>query len=278
MCFAHKPIVTTLALLVLGVHPALGQDASLLGSARRALVRSDVVFNKDRKFLSDAVPYSLIFRSGLPSVFHIVTTNPDIIIKLHKDVVLIGEETISLTVFDAENNNIVYSEERKLVDEENDVDRLVAHFLAKVKIEKAARAAELAAQVEKEKREKVAELAADVEKAKREKDLAKTERDSEALKNARVIVSIYCSSPSTLQTIIDANRTGPNEYHVFLRDVSTEEEADVVLVERIKQANRVLVLLSRDTKEVLHSEVVQGNSLKHSVTLMSKWITSTPWE
>jgi predicted RNA-binding Zn ribbon-like protein len=192
--------------------------------------------------------------------FREVTVNPDIIIKFRKDVFLLDQETISLTAFDAENNNIIYSEERKLVDEKNDVDRLVDHFLAKVKIERAARTAELTAELEKEK------------------SLAKTERDSDALKDAKVILSIYSSSESLLQAIIADNRTKPNEFHVFLREVSTEEDADVVLTEKLRQGNHVLILTSRDTKEILHTEVVAGNSLRRAVALMSKWITSTSWE
>jgi hypothetical protein len=249
-----------LLILVIGFRPALSQDTRLLGSARNVLIQSDVVFNKDRKLRSNPIPFSLIYRSGLLTSFRQVEVNPDIIIKFHKDVFLLDQETISLTVFEAENNNIIYSEERKMVDEENDVNRLVVHFLAKVKIERAARTAEIAAEMEKEKR------------------VAKTQRDSDALKDAKVILSIYSSSESLLHAIIEENRIKPNQYHVFLRDVSTEEKADVVLAEKRGQGNHVLILMSRDTKEILHTEVVAGNSLTRAVALMSKWITSTTWE
>jgi hypothetical protein len=260
MSFANKLIGTGLAVLLVGISPAISQDTRLLGSARNVLIQSDVVFNKDRKFNSNATPFFLIYRSGLLKSFREVTISPDIIIKFHKDVFLLDQETISLTVFDAESNSIIYSEERKLVDEGNDVDRLVVHFLAKVKVERATRTAELAAELEKEK------------------NLAKTERDSDALKDAKIILSIYSSSESLLQAIIDENRIKPNEYHVFLREESTEEKADVVLVEKLRQGSRVLILMSRDTKEILHTEVVASNSLRRAVALMSKWITSTPWE
>jgi hypothetical protein len=260
MFFINKTLGTALAMLVIGFSPTLGQDIRLLGSARNALIQSDVVFHKDRKFRSNSIPFSLIYRSGLMKSFREVTVNPDIIINFHKDVFVLDQETISLTVFDAENNNIIYSEERKLVDEENDVNRLFAHFLAKVKIERAARIAESAAELE------------------REKSLAKTERDADALKDAKVILSIYSSSESLLQAIIADSRSKPNEFHVFLREVSTEEKADVVLAEKLKQGNHVLILMSRDTKEILHTEVVAGDSLRRAVALMSKWITSTSWE
>jgi len=128
-----KVIRAALILAILGPCSATAQNTRLLGSARSALVQSDVVFNKNRRFNSDAVPFSYIYRSGLLKSFRQVTVNPDIIIKFHKDVFLIDDEKISLSVFDADNNSILYSEERKLVDEENDVNRLVVHFLARVR-------------------------------------------------------------------------------------------------------------------------------------------------
>lgn len=260
MPLVNKSIGTALVLLAVGLNPTLGQDTRLLGSARNVLIQSDVFFNKDRKFGSDAIPLSIIYRSGILKGFREVMVNPDIIIKFHKDVVLIGQETVSLTVFDAESNDIIYSEERKLIDEGNDVDRLVSHFLAKVKTERVARAAELATELEKEK------------------SLVKTERDSEALKNAEIILSIYSSSELLLQAIIDDNRATPNQYHVFLRAVSKEKDADVVLTEKLRPATHVLILMSRDTKEILHTEVVVGNSPRRAVAIMSKWIGSTSWE
>lgn len=33
---------------------------------------------------------------------------------------------------------------------------------------------------------------------------------------------------------------------------------------------------ARDTKEILHTEVITDKSTKRAVALMSKWITSTP--
>jgi hypothetical protein len=59
-------------------------------------------------------------------------SNADIIIKIQEDQTLVGSETISLTVFNPENNQKLYSETRDLVDLSNDVPRLVAHFLATV--------------------------------------------------------------------------------------------------------------------------------------------------
>jgi hypothetical protein len=57
MLFANKSIGTALAMLAIGFSPALGQDTRPLGSARNVLIQSDVVFNKDRKFRSNAIPF-----------------------------------------------------------------------------------------------------------------------------------------------------------------------------------------------------------------------------
>ncbi len=257
---ARKVLRATMILAILGPCPAIAQNTRLLGSARSVLVQSDVIFNKQRRFDSDAVPFSYIYRSGLLKSFRQVTVNPDIIIKFHKDVFLIDDEKISLSVFDADDNGVLYSEERKLVDEENDVNRLVAHFLARVKVERDAIAAKVAAEVEQEKKRNSAE------------------RDSKAVKEAEVILSIYSSSDSLLQAIIEENRSKPNECHVFLRDISSQDKADVVLSERVKKGIYMLKLTSRGTNEILHTEVVPEKSAKRAIALMSKWITSTPWE
>ena len=131
-----KLLASAVLLTMMGAFPALPQDKPLLGSARTAVLQSDVVFNKNRKFNSNAIPFLYIYQSGLLRHFREVRSNPDIIIKFHKDVFLIGEEKISLTVFNADDNSVIYSEERTLVEEQNDVNRLVAHFLAKVKVER----------------------------------------------------------------------------------------------------------------------------------------------
>ena len=173
---------------------------------------------------------------------------------------MIDDEKISLIVFDADDNSVIYSEERKLIGEENDVNRLVAHFLARVKVERDAIAAEVAAEVEQEKRRN------------------RVERDSKAIKEAEVILSIYSSSDALLQAIVEENRNKPNECHIFLRDVSNQGSADVVLSEKVKKGMYILTLTSRGTNEILHTEVVPGKSAKRAIALMSKWINSTPWE
>jgi len=94
----------------------MAQDTKLLGTARTMVLKSDVVYNKNRKTDSAAVPLSRIYRTGILKLFREVETNPDIIVKLHKDVFLLDSETISITVFNAEDNSVLFSEERKLVD------------------------------------------------------------------------------------------------------------------------------------------------------------------
>jgi phosphohistidine phosphatase SixA len=240
-----KSIVIAVAMFIACTGSAAAQDNQLLGSARTALVKSDVVFNKDRKYESQAIPFSLIYRSGLLKTFREVASNPDIIIMFHKDVFIIGNETVSLTVFDAETNNVIFSEERKLVDEENDVNRLVAHLVAKVRTER---------------------------------DAILTERELKAQKTAKVVLKIYSPSAPLLQAIVEANRSLGNQFEVFLLAVTDLDDADVVLVEQSAKGSRVLVLTSGNPKEVFHTEAISEQSNKRAVALMSKWIAAKSWQ
>lgn len=109
-------LVCILLLPIPSAGPLMAQDTKLLGTARTMVLKSDVVYNKNRKTDSAAVPLSRIYRTGILKLFREVETNPDIIVKLHKDVFLLDSETISITVFNAEDNSVLFSEERKLVD------------------------------------------------------------------------------------------------------------------------------------------------------------------
>lgn len=267
----RKLINVTALFVIMGVCPAFAQNTQLLGSARSILLQSDVIFNKDRLFNSKPVPLFYIYQAGLLKYFHEVRSNPDIIIKFHKDVFLIDQEKISLIVFDADDNSVIYSEERKLVDEENDVNHLVARFLAAVKAER-----DLAAEAAAEQRKA---RAAEVEVEKEEAVARQwAEKDSKALKDAKVILSFYSSSTSLVKAIIEANRNNPNECHVYLRNVANKVNADVILEQTTGEGTYKLTLTARDTKEILHTEGVPEKSAKHAVASMSKWITSTPWE
>lgn len=249
------------AILVLSsCYSASAQNDRLLGTARTVLVQSDVVYNKNRAFRSNAVPYSTIVRSGLLRSFQGVTTHPDIIVKIHKDVFIIDEEKISLTVFDADDNSVLYAEERKLIDEDNDVDRLMAHFLARVKEIREIAASERAAEIEKEK------------------SRAREERDAKALQDAEAIVSIFSTSGEVLQAVIEESRTKPNQYHIYLKDVSRRDAADVILEETVSKGNYVLKLISRDDNELLHTVVLPEKFSARAAGLMARWITSTTWE
>ncbi len=78
----------------------------------------------------------------------------DIIIKIEEYRTLVSSETISLTVFNPESNEKIYSETRDLVDLSNDVSRLIAHFLASVSRQKQEHSSALkAAVVRREQRE-----------------------------------------------------------------------------------------------------------------------------
>src|SRR6516162_5008484 len=116
--------------VLLGAYPTIAQTTKLLGTAHSVHIVSDVVYNKNRRYDSQPIPTASLYRTGLFKLFREVESDPDIIIKFHKDVFGIDTQTVSITVFNADDNSVIYSEERKLVDEQNDVDRLVSHFLA----------------------------------------------------------------------------------------------------------------------------------------------------
>jgi hypothetical protein len=77
---------------------------------------------------------------------------------------------------------------------------------------------------------------------------------------------------------VEASRVIPNENLLFLQKVRDEENADIVLIKTARNGVSRLTLLSRESKEVLHSEIISGVSVEHAVQLTAKWIMSTPWE
>jgi len=263
----RKIAIAALLLTLASALRTKAQDTHLLGTARTVLIKSDVVYHKDRKFNSAPIPYSYIYQAGLLRLFHQVGSNPDIIIKFHKDVFVIEYETISITVYNAEDNSVLYSEERQLVDEENDVNRLVDHFLSKVRAER-----DVAASADAKARR------SRVEKAEIESGYVWNERDSDALNNAKQDLELYSSSTSLVKSLIEANRKNPNECHVYLTQALEEESADVVLEEKIQKGQYVLTLKSRDSKDVLHEVRVPENLAKRAVVSMERWINSTQWE
>jgi hypothetical protein len=110
-------------------------NKELLGTAKSANLLDDVVWNKTRHFNSDLElgrMERIASGTNLSKYFRITTQGPDIILKLHEDVTLIESETISLTVYDPDDNGVLYFEERPLVELNNDITRLISHFLAKV--------------------------------------------------------------------------------------------------------------------------------------------------
>lgn len=275
-CYARRAIMKTPTILavfitLLGVGPATAQNTQLLGTARSIVLKSDVVFNKNNKFNSDPIPLSYIYRAGLLRSFREVTSNPDIIIKFHKDVFLIGYEKVSVTVFDPDDNSAIYVEERDLLDEENDVNRLVAHLLAKVKAER-----DSIAVTEAQAKRELAERIAGENAIAAKKDWE--ESDRKARSDAKVILTFYSPSDSLTKSFLVANRSLPNEFHVYLRDVRNKSNADILLEEKFENGIYILVCYARDTGEVLHKEQAPEKSANRAVTLMSKWITSTPWE
>jgi len=115
----------------LSAHAA---NKELLGTAKSAKFLDDVVCNL-RHFNSDLElgrMERIAFGTNLSKYFRMTTQRPDIIIKLHESVTLIETGTISLTVYDPDDNGVLYFEERPLVELNNDIARLISHFLIKV--------------------------------------------------------------------------------------------------------------------------------------------------
>jgi hypothetical protein len=256
-------------LLVALPSTAKAQKQRLLGSAHTVLIQSDVIYNKDRKFHSEPIPLLYVYEAGLLRVFREVQSNPDTIVKFHKDEFLLEQQKISITVFDAEDNAVIYSEERTLVDDRNDVSHLVAHLLAKVRTERDAIA------VEEEKHRDARQVAVEAAKAATINDTG--DEDAKAFADAEVIVTFYSLSDSVARAILKANRTGPNEFHVYLRYVPNKISADVVLEEKVSPERYTLTLTARDG-EVLHRESAPAKLSTRAIVSMSRWINSSPWE
>jgi hypothetical protein len=135
--------VKLLPLLFLGLAPALHaqsqatfQKTRLFVTAKRIGIDTNVLWNKERSFNADAALARLsqeISLSPLCKKFTCVdAAKGDIILKLEEDVFLISDETISLKAYDPEDNQEIFTEQRPLLAEANDVNRLVAHFLKAV--------------------------------------------------------------------------------------------------------------------------------------------------
>ncbi len=113
-------------------YEARAENQELPATARSVNVLSDVVWNKGRPFNSKLELSRLdvyLSQTSMYRRFPKLSKQPDIIVKIHEDVSILGSETISLTAFDPEDNSVLWTEERPIVDLENDVSRLVAHFL-----------------------------------------------------------------------------------------------------------------------------------------------------
>src|SRR5216683_2268772 len=142
---------SSFALLMMVVLPCVllaqaPEKRKLLGTAKSASVSSDVVWNKQRRFDSNAVLARMdlcIAKTALNKQFRFTSaSHADIIVKFHEDVVLIGNESISATAYDPEDNAVIFTEERSLIDEENDLNRLVSHLLQAVEEQRALLAGE----------------------------------------------------------------------------------------------------------------------------------------
>src|SRR6516162_9027401 len=136
-------IPALIASSLLAVVSATAANKELLGTAKTIVNLYDVEWNKERQFDSEAElkrmrtaisdsPLYTYFRSRRNLYLRSVQKGSDIILKFHENRVFLESETISLTVYDPDDNGVIYSEMRPLIDVDNDIDRLVSHFLSVV--------------------------------------------------------------------------------------------------------------------------------------------------
>ncbi len=127
------PVLLIASLLAATSTEAANKD--LLGTAKTVVVLWDVEWNKQRTFNSSAELRSMrvaIENTPLYAYFRPLQKGSDIVLKFHEDQTFIDRETISLTVYDPDDNGTIYSESRPLIAVDNDIDRLVSHFLSAV--------------------------------------------------------------------------------------------------------------------------------------------------
>jgi hypothetical protein len=135
-----KQVFILTGLLLFGSASALPQDVQInspiLLTAKTAQLLSEVIGKKSEKSSFNAEIDRILRLAEEAKLWanyrYMSGPRADIIIKIEEDRTLVSSETISLTVFNPENNEKIYSETRDLVDLSNDVSRLIAHFLAAV--------------------------------------------------------------------------------------------------------------------------------------------------
>jgi hypothetical protein len=155
-------IPALIASSLLAVVSATAANKELLGTAKTIVNLYDVEWNKERQFDSEAELKRMrtaISDSPLYTYFRSVQKGSDIILKFHENRVFLESETISLTVYDPDDNGVIYSEMRPLIDVDNDIDRLVSHFLSVVDSARAPYRRAEEAIAEQKQREKEALLA-----------------------------------------------------------------------------------------------------------------------
>ncbi|HWZ97760.1 MAG TPA: PEGA domain-containing protein [Candidatus Dormibacteraeota bacterium] len=152
-------------LLVFGAS-SRGQEppiSSILIHARSAQLLAEVIGRKDQKAGFNAEINRILNISDstrLWSYFRVARgSHADIILKIQEDQTLVGSETISLTVFNPDDNEKLFDETRNLVDLDNDVSRLITHFLSQVQQEK-----EIAKKAEEARRQQAQKVLEEAER------------------------------------------------------------------------------------------------------------------
>ena len=136
----------TLFSLTLLALPAKAQNKQLLAAAKSVDALYDVTWSRDDKtFKADPVLARLNIEVRETQLFHAFASgdsSADIILKLREDLIAPAFPHLFLEVLDPDDNRVLFSESRDVVDEDNDVKRLIAHFLAEVSAQQSVLASE----------------------------------------------------------------------------------------------------------------------------------------
>jgi hypothetical protein len=198
------------------------ENQKLLATAKTVSVLTDVIWNKTRPFNSKVELGRLdtyINRTALNRRYPKYSEEPDIILKLHEDVSILDSETISLTAFDPEDNGVIWTEERPVVDLGNDVSKLIAHFLKAVDDEK---------------------LVLENEAAQRKADAERAAADAERARAVALQGAILAKNAREAEAAITWKRVGSTNGHEIkawikdehLYETSDSRKADVVFSTR----------------------------------------------
>ncbi len=170
---AARSLLTFALLLPLTAVSSRGQEPPIsptLVHARTAQLIAEVIGTKSEKPSFKAEMNRILNAASETKLWthfrYAPGSHADIILKILEDQTLVGSETITLSVFNPDDNEKLFSETRNLIDLDNDVSRLITHFLNQVQQER-----ETVRKTEEEARQQARKTREEAElKAKQERE------------------------------------------------------------------------------------------------------------